>query len=85
MHLTTYIENEGTLELNWMWLPTFIGMSTILKRQIDEYISPLVIGKEVTEELLSQLDQEIIKYVVKMHPIPGLTGYLEALLGVRDG
>jgi len=85
MHLTYYLPEEGTLELTYMWLPTFIGMNEELKGEIESIIAPLVIGQVLDDELLRKIDEEIIKVIVGKYSISGLDKYLSALSGVEDG
>lgn len=81
MHLTVHIPEERVLELNWMWLPTFIGMNTELKKELEEHIRPMVEGKDVHEGLLQLVDTEIIAFICKKFPdVAGLDHYLTILL-----
>lgn len=84
MHLTVHIPEQRVLELNYMWLPTFVGMNTELKKEIEGHIKPMVEGKEVCDELLDQLDAEIISFIRGKYPdVQRLDSYLEALRGVH--
>lgn len=75
----------GVLELNWMWLPTFIGMNNGLKKRIEEELAPLLEGKELTEDLLDSASARVVEIICKMHTaLPGLRDYLDAIKFVDD-
>jgi len=84
MRLTVWIPREHTLELNYMWLPTFIGMNTELKKEIEKEIAPTVEGKDINDDLLIEVDAHIIKILLNKFPIDGLAAYLSALTYVND-
>jgi len=84
MRLTVWIPEEGTLELNYMWLPTFIGMNTVLKKEIEEHIAPYVVGKEFSDKLQLSLDSVIMDFIFIKCPIPGLREYIQALRNIDD-
>ena len=84
MRLTVWIPEEGTLELNYMWLPTFIGMNTVLKKEIEEHIAPYVVDKEFSDKLQLALDSTIVDFILSKYPIEGLREYLQALRNIDD-
>lgn len=69
----------GVVELNWMWLPTFIGVSTPMKKRIEEKVSPMLVGKGATDEVLDAAHEKVIDLLCELHPLPGLRDYLEAI------
>ncbi len=70
----------GALGLNYMWLPTFVGMNTALIKRIEEHVSPLLVGQAITDELLEQADHLIIKFLENEFPnIRGIFDYLDGL------
>lgn len=75
----------GVLELNWMWLPTFIGLNNGLKKRIEEELAPLLEGKELTEDLIDAASDRVIEIVCGLHSaLPGLRDYLDAVKFVDD-
>jgi hypothetical protein len=84
MRLVVWIESEGVLELNWTWLPTFIGMNSPLKKRIEEQIIPIAVGQSLSEELLQAVDEAIILFLVEEFKIEGLREYLCAIQAVKD-
>lgn len=78
------LEGPGELVLNYMWLPVFLSLNTVLLREMEEAIAPLLIGARVTEEVLDQAHNEVLKFLESKFPsIEGLRDYLDALKFVR--
>lgn len=69
----------GVIQLNFMWLPTFLGMNTIFKKEIEAKIAPKLVGKPMTDEVLDAAHEEIIGLILEKYPLPGLSDYLDAL------
>jgi hypothetical protein len=70
----------GTLALNYMWLPTFIGMNGHLIREIEEYISPAIVGRDLDESTLDLADSKVLEFLEQRFPnVPGLFDYLDGL------
>lgn len=70
---------KGRVELNYMWLPTWIGMNSSLVAELEKEISPKVQGKALTPEVLDQANAEIIEFLVEKCPLPGLSDYLDGI------
>lgn len=71
---------HGVIELNYMWLPTFIGMNTILKQEIEKDLSKKMEGIPLDERGLDRAHKIVIEYLVARHPeVSGLSRYLEAI------
>ncbi len=76
----------GVVELNWMWLPTFIGMNAQLKTEIEERLKPKLEGQPLTGDTLDKAHTEVISFLLEKFPdIKGLNDYLDALKYVEDG
>ena len=73
------VPEPGVTELAWMWMPSFIGMNTALKREIEEEVSKLLVGKPATDDVLDAAHDKVIEVVCKKFPLPGLKDYLDAL------
>jgi hypothetical protein len=78
----TFIQEvaEGYLEVNWMWLPTFIGQNNNLLRELDKalekkFTPPLIL----TDELLLSIHKYVIEWVDGKIGIKGLSEYLKAV------
>lgn len=80
---TIVVTDPGVVELNFMWLPTFIGMNNRLKIEIEEKLKAKIVGKEITEESLDEINLEVMDFLIKKFPISGLGDYLIALKSVR--
>lgn len=76
---TIVLTDPGTLELNYMWLPTWIGLNSRLKQRIEREIAPLVEGRAITDEDLDRVNDAVINLLAKECPLPGLSDYLDGL------
>lgn len=74
----------GVVELSYMWLPTFIGMNTVLKKEIETLVGPLLVGRPASDDVLDEAHELIVDFLVKKFPFPGLRDYLDALKFVAD-
>jgi len=72
--------DAGVIELNYMWLPTWIGMNGPLKKELEDAIKDKVVGRACNEETLEFVDELVISFLEKKSPgIDGLREYLEGL------
>lgn len=67
---------NGTLEVNWMWLPTFIAQNQAMMREIGAEGAKRFSGREVSDELLDQIHYWVIDWICEKFPIEGLKDYL---------
>ena len=75
----------GEVQLNWMWLPTFIGSSTVIKTEIEKLIGPRLVGQPLDDATLDMANEEIIDFLQKKFSyIVGLREYLDALKFVGE-
>lgn len=79
--------DKGVLEVNYMWLPSWIGMNSMLLKELGEHMQSKAVGREFNDDLLDELDVEAIRFLTERFPaIKGLAGYLVGLRGVEfDG
>lgn len=70
----------GVLELNYMWLPTFIGMNGPLKQEMEKDLQAAMCGVEVGDEGLDKAHELVVSYLVNKFPdVKGLDLYLDAM------
>ena len=70
----------GRVELNYMWLPTFIGMNKNLKDRLEARLAPKLEGLPLTEETLQTAHNEVVAFIVAECPgVEGLDDYLDGL------
>jgi len=75
----------GELELNWTFLPSFIGMNATLKKELEEALKPLIEGQAWTESSLDQAHDAVLDFLEKKFPaLRGLRDYLEGLKYIAD-
>lgn len=78
--------DAGVLEVNWQWLPTWIGMNTPLLKEIEDELKDKVVGRTFEPPLYPEAvaSQLVIDFLVARHPgIEGLDDYLDGLKFVR--
>ena len=73
------ITEPGQLELNFMWLPTFIGMNGKFKKEMEEELAPRIEGRELSEKVLDEVHDLILDYITEKFPIEGLRDYLDGM------
>jgi hypothetical protein len=79
MHAVVMTE-AGVLELNWTWLPTWIGMNAKLKKEIEDVLKSKVVGLTNSEEDLCKIDEMVFDLVDKKAThVTGLRDYLDGL------
>jgi hypothetical protein len=72
--------DRGVLELNWMWLPTWIGMNNHIKMELEGLLSKELVGLPVTEETLDRGSELVIKYLeAKYAHLKGLREFFDGL------
>lgn len=81
---TVILTDPGTLELNYMWLPTWIGLNAKLKQEIETEVAPLVVGREITEQDLDQISDQVLDIIVRRCPVQGVRDYLDGLKFIQD-
>lgn len=76
----------GKLELNYMWLPSWVGLNEALIREIEDLLSATIVGQDLTEETLDLAHQAVLEILVNKFPaITGLFEYLDGIKYVTDG
>jgi hypothetical protein len=81
---TVILTDPGVLELNWMWLPTWIGMNARLKQSIEQELAPIVQGKAMTDQELDAINSWVIARIVTECPLPGVSDYLDGLKFIQE-
>lgn len=83
MRLVTVDEN--TIVLNTMWLPTWLGCNGVLTQKIEEELQPLIVGREITEKSLDEIQQLVIDHIQDRFPeLHGLWKVLDAIKYLED-
>jgi len=78
------LTEPGVLELNYTWLPVWIGINTSLKNDLEKDLQEKFIGREVGEGALDEMNEAVIDWLVKRFPqVEGLRDYLDGLKFVR--
>lgn len=70
----------GELELNYMWLPTFIGMNTALKQEIEKQLESKLLGLPMDDHTLDWAHDQVIDIIEKRFPeVKGLRDFIDSL------
>jgi len=72
-----HFDDNGVLALNYMWLPTWIGLNATLKRDMEKTLSERFVGR--TSEELDAMHEEVIEYLATRFPLAGLRDYLDGV------
>jgi hypothetical protein len=84
MRVVNFEEATGTLELNFMFLPTFIGQNPIVQKELKLDLSKRFSAKSVTPALMDEIHRWIIQWLKDKFQIAGLEKYLQAIEEVQD-
>jgi len=70
----------GVVELNYTWLPTWIGINTPLKNELEKALADKLVGKPLTEEVLDEAHDLVVDFFAQRFPsMKGLRDYLDSL------
>ena len=73
-----------TLELNFMWLPTWIGLNGQLLEELERKLKDQIIGRPLTDTSLDEVEAMVRQWLSDKFPeVPGLWDYLDGLKFVR--
>lgn len=73
-------DQRGTVEVNYSWLPTFIGMNSAVMKELENVMQEHAIGKLLTSETLLELHDKVIDFLeTRFSHISGLRDYLDSL------
>lgn len=74
------LTEPGVMELNYTWLPTWLGMNSRLKADIEQALSAAMVGIAVDEEALDKAHDLVVDFLVERFPhIEGLKAHLDSL------
>jgi len=74
------VADDGAVELNWMWLPTFIGQNHFILKELEHVWNAKFLGKlEPTEKGLDALHEFTLDWLQEKFKLPGLREYLSAI------
>jgi hypothetical protein len=81
-----FIHVDGNaVEVNYMFLPTFLGLNSALLQEMEGQIAPLLVGKEATDDVLDAANDAVLDFIEKRFPdIEGLRDYLDAVKFIQE-
>lgn len=75
--------DPGVVELNWVWLPTWLGQNPTFKKNVEAHINKWLQEHGVvttTPENLDLMHAEVLRFILDTFPSPlGLGDFLEGL------
>ena len=72
--------DPGVLELNYTWLPTWIGINNAFKNEMEKKLKAEIVGLTLDERGLEKAHRLVIDYICEKNPgIKGLYEYLDAM------
>lgn len=75
----------GTISLNFMWLPTWIGMNAQLIKEIEEAVAGEIVGRVLTDDTLDLAGARVMHFLSARFPnLAGLEDYLDGMKFVSD-
>jgi hypothetical protein len=75
----------NTVGLNYMWMPTWVGMNTALLLEIEAHLKPVLVGKALTEESLQLAHDSVLNFLVeRFSEIHGLLDYIDGIKFVEE-
>jgi len=77
------VQTDEATEVNWMWLPSWVGMNRALLERMQEELGEVLVGKT-----LDQANTCIVAWLQEQFPhIKGIDQYLAALehVEIQDG
>jgi hypothetical protein len=77
-------DDPNVIELNFMWLPTFIGQNTMILKELRQALGKEFVGKQITEKTLWAMHQRVIQWLEAKFPFEGVGKYLHAIEEVKD-
>lgn len=73
------LEEHGVMSLNYMWLPTWIGMNSMLVNELNALLSERLVGMPA-DDALTVGHMLVVDTLCKRYPlIKGMREYLDAL------
>jgi hypothetical protein len=79
------LAKDGAVELNWMWLPTFIGQNYLVLKELEKIWRQNFNKAPRTNETLDAISDFTVRWLCDKFKIPGLDKYLEGLKYVMEG
>lgn len=80
------LTDPGVIELNWQWMPAWVGMNSPLLQEMQEALAKQLKGRPIDDRLLDEAHVRVVEFLEKKHPgMAGLGDYLDGLKFVQIG
>jgi len=77
-------DDPSALDLNWMWLPAFIGQDHRMLQQLREELMEVFGGRPIQNETMAKIHHFVLDWFDRKYHIKGLRKYLEAVIHVEQ-
>jgi hypothetical protein len=77
-------DEPNVVDLNFMWLPTFIGQNVVMLKELKKEIELEFKGQLLTEETLWAMHHAVIRWLEAKFPFEGISKYLHAIEEIKD-
>jgi hypothetical protein len=74
----------GEVELNYMWLPTWIGINNQFKERLEKELASKIEGRPLNDTTLDDVNDMVLDFIDKEFSLTGLRDYLDGLKFVED-
>lgn len=75
---------EGVLELNWTWLPSFMGLDASLRETLRLHLAGKYEGRAMSDETLQEAHADVVAFLKDRYPaLLGLDRFFDALQHVE--
>jgi len=70
----------GQVDLQFMWLPTFLGMDSHLKSSLESELTPKLVGRDLDDATLDWAHEWVVTWICARYPaLTGLRHYLDSI------
>lgn len=75
----------GEIGINYMWLPTWIGMNAALLGEIEAHLAKEIVGRSLDADTLDIAHRAVLSFLVERFPdTAGLFDYLDGIKYVEE-
>jgi len=77
-------DDPTVIELNWMWLPSFIGQNHYLMDMLQRELTQKFGGQAITDEKLDAIHCFVLNWLQAKFEIEGVREYLSGIARVKQ-
>lgn len=73
------VTDEGTAAMNYIWLPTWIGMNNILLKEVGDHVFGRFKGAPLSESCLQHMHDEVAEQLCERLKMPSLMHLFDSM------